>query len=45
MVECPKCRSDQLTVLEAAYPESFECNNCKFIFIKIPNSLRDEELD
>ncbi len=44
-MECPKCGSEKVTLIESAYPEAFECKKCKFVFTKTPQALRDEELD
>lgn len=32
--KCPKCGSEDVRILEASFPVSFECKKCGFIFMK-----------
>jgi len=40
---CPKCSSDELQVMNPNYPKAYECNKCKYSFIKGKNALIDDE--
>ncbi|MEM5829563.1 MAG: transposase [Candidatus Aenigmatarchaeota archaeon] len=40
--KCPKCGSNRVEVIEASYPQAYECKDCKHIFVKSPKALVDE---
>jgi len=41
-VECPRCESDEVEVVDANYPEAYECKKCKHNFVRGKQALIDE---
>ncbi|MEM7826045.1 MAG: transposase [Candidatus Aenigmatarchaeota archaeon] len=41
-VECPKCGSLKVKLIQASYPKAYECSKCKQVFLKNPKALIDE---
>ncbi|MEM5853092.1 MAG: transposase [Candidatus Aenigmatarchaeota archaeon] len=40
--KCPKCGSTKLRLIQASYPQAYECEKCKHVFLKSPRALIDE---
>jgi len=40
--KCPKCNSDRIRILNMNYPKSYECEDCKYVFVKSKQALLDE---
>ena len=40
--ECPKCRSDEIRIVNMNYPKAYECDKCKYNFVIGKQSLIDE---
>ena len=39
---CPKCKSEKVKNVGMNYPKEYECNHCKYTFIKSRQALIDE---
>lgn len=39
---CPKCGSENIKVMNMNYPKAYECDDCKYTFIKSRQALIDE---
>jgi len=41
-MNCPKCGSDRIRVIESSYPNAYECKDCEYVWLKAPQALIDE---
>jgi len=41
-MRCPKCGSENILITNGSYPNSYECLDCGFTFVKMVNALIDE---
>ncbi len=41
-VVCPKCKSEYVKITGTSYPNSYECKDCNYSFIKGKQALIDE---
>ena len=39
---CPKCMSENVKIINMNYPKAYECEDCKYTFIKSRQALIDE---
>ncbi|MEM7821323.1 MAG: hypothetical protein QXX38_00705 [Candidatus Aenigmatarchaeota archaeon] len=41
-MECPKCKSQRVVILNTNYPMAYECKDCKYVWLKSQPALVDE---
>jgi len=41
-IECPKCKSNNIKLVAVNYPNAYECQECKYGFVKGKQALIDE---
>jgi len=42
VVECKRCKSKNIKVIDMNYPKAYECDDCNYTFIKGKQALIDE---